>query len=119
MSDVTIPLTEDVARAIVLGVAGDADGYNKAWAWWSHDAREGWEYALGSAVVSLVQRIYPETEWYAEDHGDTETELVFKINDRFFRIVGEYSSYGQDDWNEHTFKEVRPTKVTRQVFEAL
>ncbi len=125
MSDVTVkvsmPFNDATARIILSSVASEKEKYNKAWAWWCHDAGEEW-YGYGDARVRVTQRVFPDTDAY-ELYGEEDTEIVFEfdvkgsIDPRYFRITGEYSSYGGEKWDDYAFKEVRPTKVVRQVFE--
>lgn len=122
MNDVTIPFVADVARAIVLGIANEANMYNKAWSWWASDATENKAYKYGNVTVILAQKKYNKEyqDSFGGGYGTGETELVFQFSASdgevvFYRVQGEYSSYGGDSWSEDSFREVKPTtKVYRE-----
>lgn len=120
MSDlVTIPLDEDVARAIILGVAHSANSYNKSWSWWSIDAHEGTQYKYGDVSVILVQRKRSDDfdDSFGSGYAVGEIELVWEISNEgvelsHYRVKGEFSSYGGEDWTDSSFRQVKPTTRT-------
>ncbi len=124
MSDVTVKLTANVARAILGDIAAHetAGNYaaNKGWSWWAYDSGD-LGYAFGSGTVTVVQR--PTLGSWEKTEGDTEVVFEVSLDNSdepvYFRVEGEYTSYNGDVWAEHTFREVRPTKVVKRVFEAV
>lgn len=125
MSEVTVTLTTNVARAILGDIASaqtkGAYSGNKGWSWWAYDSADT-SYAFGSGVVKVVQR--PTLGNWEKTEGDTEVVFEF-TSDNFddegvyFRVEGEYTSYSGDVWQDHSFRQVRPTKVLKRVFEAV
>lgn len=117
---VSLPFNASTARQMLIAIAEDAKGYNKHWAWWTYDAKEDW-YKWGDARARRVQVVIPDPD--VEYYGEADTELVFEFDIKgtvdpvFYKIEGEFSSYGGETWDDLTFKEVRPTKIVRQVFE--
>lgn len=120
MNDVTVPFVDDIARAIILGIANEANMYNKAWSWWANDATENTAYRYGNVTVILVQKKHNEEyqDSFGGGYGTGDTELVFQFSVEgddddgqvvFYRVQGEYSSYGGDSWSENSFREVKPT----------
>lgn len=118
-------LTVNVARAILADIAesqtNKAYAGNKGWTWWAYDAGDK-AFAFGDGVVTVVQRPRND-EWGDKDEGDTEVVFEFQPDaaesPTYFRVLGEYTSYNGDTWNEGTFKEVRPTAIVKRVFEAV
>lgn len=105
-----VPLTVDIARAIVIGISGIMLGYNKSFSWWMYDAKPGYLYGYGDVTVTLVQR---------SSHDDA-TQLVWRVQcdadewstprkvDKFYAVGGEFPSCGGGEWDMETFREVRP-----------
>jgi hypothetical protein len=124
MSDVTVELTANIARAIlgdiVTAQTKTAYAGNKGWSWWAYDASDK-GYPFGSGVVVVEQR--PSSQNWEKVEGDTEVVFRFELDDEndfvYFRVLGEYTSYNGDTWNEGTFKQVRPTKVVKRLYEAV
>lgn len=124
MSEVTVKLTANVARAILGDIAADqskgAYAGNKGWSWWAYDSAD-LAYPFGSGVVTVVQR--PTLGNWEKTEGDTEVVFEFSPDNSdeatYFRVQGEYTSYSGDVWEDHSFRQVRPTKIVKRVFEAV
>lgn len=125
MSDVTVKLTVNVARAILGDIAqvqtkGVYAG-NKGWSWWAYDSSD-LSYPFGNGMVKVVQRPTNDGNW---EKSEGDTEIVFEFlpdqdeEPTYFRVLGEYTSYSGDVWNDSTFRQVRPTKIVKRVFEAV
>ncbi len=121
-----LKFTENVARALVLDVPyhyNKATIYNKDWSWWAHEAPLNQDFAFGGGTVAVVQRRFPG-EWETADVSD-DTELIFSFlldtEDApiYYKINGEFTSYGNESWREHSFKQVKPTERTYRVFETV
>lgn len=123
MSKVKVTLTPNVARAILMDIAEERKSsthYDK-WEFWSRTVEEGTDFLVGNATVRLVQAIMPTENPYGES-SEGETELIFSFQvdteeAQYFRLSGDYTSYSGQRWNGESLREVRPTKVVRQVFE--
>ena len=126
MSEVTVKLTANVARAILADIVqketNGAYASNKGWSWWAYDATDN-AYAFGSGVVTVVQRPNTSNWGWEKEEGDTEVVFEFQLDGSddplYFRVLGEYTSYNGDLWEDGTFKQVRPTAVVKRVFEAV
>lgn len=121
MSEVTVTLTANVARAILADIAANVQGkYNKGWSWWAYESSDV-SYPFGSGTVTVAQRPSGGVEWSEKEEGDTEIVFEFRADSsdepKFFRITGEYTSYSSDVWEEHSFREVRPTKVVKRLYQ--
>lgn len=117
MNEVKVLLSDNVARAILLDVAKKVGSYNQAWSWWAYEAREQFSYPFGFGVARVVQRTV------GDFNATGDTEMIFELHwdaeetPHFYRIRGEYSSYGGDEWDSLTFKEVRPTEKVIRLYE--
>jgi hypothetical protein len=126
MSEVTVKLTTNIARAILGDIVENATktsyAGNKGWSWWAYDSTDK-GYPFGSGVVVVEQRPQNTDNNWDKTEGDTEVVFRFELDDTeeflYFRVLGEYTSYNGDTWNEGTFKEVRPTKVVKRLYEAV
>lgn len=127
MSEVKVTLTANVARAILNDIAdantGKSYASNKGWAWWAYDARDDVSYPFGDGSVQVVQRPGGLGEWSEKEEGDTEVVFEFLTDDMdepvFFRVTGEYTSYNGDTWQEGSFRQVRPTKIVKRLYQAV
>lgn len=124
MNEVTVSLTANIARAILGDIVEEQTkgsyASNKGWSWWAYEAADK-GYPFGSGVVVVDQR--PISGAWQKDEGDTEVVFRFELDNEdeflYFRVLGEYTSYNGDTWNEGTFKQVRPTKVLKRLYEAV
>lgn len=124
MCEVKVTLTANVARAILLDIVEERETntYYDKWEFWERTVEEGTDFVVGNVTVRLAQSIMP-TEYLGE-YAEGETELIFSFRVdtgevQYFRLSGDYTSYSGKRWNDASFREVRPTKVVRQVFEAI
>lgn len=67
-------------------------------------------------LIGDVEFSYVSSEGGREGEGDY-MEVVFKANDKLFRVTGHYNSYDDNEWYTEDIVEVRPKEVTVTVYE--
>jgi hypothetical protein len=77
--------------------------------------------SLGLSEVEVVDYFFdpvPDNSWDgAHEQGhEGDVYMVFKYQDRFFRVSGHSNSYGSLYW-DHGIKEVYPKRVEKIVYE--
>ena len=86
---------------------------------WGKDHEEDFFYEIsykkvielpGIGTASFVDQHRPDTSW-DDDHDGEYIDVIFRIDNRYFRKAGVYSSWDADEW-DGPFEEVIKASIS-------